>query len=220
MAQANAYGVNDSVRQSSVLIVDDDSIVRMDLRALVSALGHRVVGEAENGGQALSLARSLKPEIVLLDIMLPTLSGLAVARMVHNERLSAVVLITGAADTGLVSEMELTGAMGFLSKPLREMDLRVALTLATARFQERIALEEAVKNLTERMEARKLVGRAKAILMEQHQLSEREAFRRIQSQSLALQKPSHEIARAVITASEVSLQFGAPNIKILKGSEV
>ena len=185
MAQANAYGVNDSVRQSSVLIVDDDSIVRMDLRALVSALGHRVVGEAENGGQALSLARSLKPEIVLLDIMLPTLSGLVVARMVHNERLSAVVLITGAADTGLVSEMELTGAMGFLSKPLREMDLRVALTLATARFQERIALEEAVKNLTERMEARKLVGRAKAILMEQHQLSEREAFRRIQSQSLA-----------------------------------
>jgi len=185
LAQANAYGVNDSVRQSSVLIVDDDSIVRMDLRALVSALGHRVVGEAENGGQALSLARSLKPEIVLLDIMLPTLSGLVVARMVHNERLSAVVLITGAADTGLVSEMELTGAMGFLSKPLREMDLRVALTLATARFQERIALEEAVKNLTERMEARKLVGRAKAILMEQHQLSEREAFRRIQSQSLA-----------------------------------
>ena len=195
------------VRQSSVLIVDDDPIVRMDIRTLVSSLGHRVLGEADNGGQAISLARALKPEVVLLDVILPSLSGLEVAKALNGERLAAVILFSGSSDPLLVEEMELCGAMGFVSKPLREVDLRVAIPLAVARYQEKIALEDEVKNLTERMEARKLVGRAKAILMELHGLTEREAFRRIQSQSLTLQKPVHEIARAIITASEISAEF-------------
>ena len=196
-----------SVRQSSVLIVDDDPIVRMDVRTLIAVLGHRVLGEADNGGQALSLVRALKPEVVLLDVVLPSLSGLEVAKTLTGERLAAVILFSGSSDPLLIAEMESCGAMGFVSKPLREMDLRVTIPLAAARFQEKIALEEEVRSLTERMEARKLVGRAKAILMELHHLTEREAFRRIQSQSLTLQKPVHEIARAIITASEVSAEF-------------
>lgn len=200
------------MRQASVLIVDDDSIIRMDLRTLLTQFGHNVVGEAESGGQALALARSLRPDIVLMDIVLPSLSGLDVTRTLTAERLSAVLLITGVADDDLLSLVDDCGAMGFLSKPLRPTDLRLAIPIALARFRERIALEDEVKSLGERMEARKLVGRAKAILMERHNLSEREAFRRIQTQSLTLNKPVHEIARAIITASEMALDSGGGNM--------
>lgn len=200
------------MRQASVLIVDSDSTIRMNLRTLLTQFGHNVVGEAESGGQALSLARSLRPDIVLIEIVLPSLSGLEVSRALTAERLSAVLLVTGTEDETILSILDDCGAMGFLSKPLRPTDLRAAIPIALARFRELISLEEEVKNLGERMEARKLVGRAKAILMERHNLSEREAFRRIQTQSLTLNKPVHEIARAIITASEMALDGGGGNI--------
>jgi response regulator NasT len=144
--------------------------------------------------------------VVLLDVLLPSLSGLEVARTLTTERLAAVLLFTGATDDDTIAQLETCGAMGFLSKPLRPTDLRAAIPIAVSRFRERIALEEEVQNLSERMEARKLVGRAKAILMERHGLSEREAFRRIQGQGQLLNKPVHEIARAIITASELAVE--------------
>lgn len=193
------------MRQANVLIVDDDPIVRMDLRALLTQLGHSVVGEAESGGQALALTRALRPDLVLMDVLLPALSGLEVARTLATERLSAVLLFTGATDDDTLAAADATGAMGFLSKPLRPLDLRAAIPIAVSRFRERIELEDELRDLNERMEARKLVGRAKAILMEKHRLTERDAFRRIQNQSQALNKPAHEIARAIITASELAL---------------
>lgn len=194
------------MRQASVLIVDDDALVRMDLRALVTRIGHTVAGEAESGGQALALTRSLKPDVVLLDIVLPNLSGLDVARTLADERLAPVVLFSGVADPEIAARAFDCGAMGFLSKPLRESDLGPTLSIAAARFRERVALEEEIRGLNERMEARKLVGRAKAILMERQGLTEREAFRRIQTQSVTLNRPAHEIARAIITASELAGQ--------------
>jgi AmiR/NasT family two-component response regulator len=196
------------------LIVGHDPIVRMDLRALVTSLGHRVVGEAETGSQALSLARGLRPDITVLDAVLPALSGLDVARVIGAERLSAILLFAGAAEAAAVLESDSVAVMAFLSRPFREADLRVAIPVAVARFQERITLEDEVKSLNERIEARKLVGRAKAILMEKHGLSEREAFRRIQAQSAALNKPVHEIARAIITASEISSETLAAPVRL------
>jgi two-component system, response regulator PdtaR len=194
------------VRQANILIVDDDAVVRLDLREVVTGMGHVVVGEAGSGSQALALVRNLRPNVVLLDIVLPTLSGLEVARAIVAERLAAVILVTGASDGETLTELDSSGAMAFLSKPLRETDLRGIIPIALARHRERLALEEEVKSLNERMEARKLVGRAKAILMERQNLSEREAFRRIQSQSISLNKPVHEIAKAIITASEFSVE--------------
>jgi len=204
------------VRQASVLIVDDDPIVRMDLRSLVTSLGHRVVGEAETGGQALSLARSLRPDLILLNVILLALPGLDVARVVSAERLSALLLFSGSAEaaSGGPDSEAAPAVMGFLSKPIREADLRHAIPIAVARFQERLTLEDEVRSLNERMEARKLVGRAKAILMEKHSLSEREAFRRIQTQSVSLNKPVHEIARAIITASEISSEAPATPLRL------
>lgn len=193
------------MRHANVLIVDDDPVARLDLRTMLMELGHSVIGEADNGGQALSLARSLKPDAVLMGIVLGSpLSGLDVARTVSTERIAPVILFSGNASADAIAVLDASGAMGFLSKPLRISDLAPTIAITVARFKELVTLETEIKSLNERMEARKLVGRAKAILMEKHGLSEREAFYRIQTQSTALNKPSHEIARAIITASELA----------------
>jgi AmiR/NasT family two-component response regulator len=192
------------VRQANVLIVDDDPIVRLDLKTQVKAIGHTVAGEADSGSQALTLARNLRPDLVLLDIVLPHLSGIEVARTLALERIAPVVIFTGGATSELAAQAYSAGVMGFLSKPLRGSDLGPIISIAIARFAELTALENEVKSLNARMEARRLVGRAKAILMEKQGLVERDAFRRIQAQSLALGKPVHEIAQAIITASELS----------------
>lgn len=192
------------MRQANVLIVDDDPIVRLDLKTQVKAIGHTVAGEADSGSQALTLARNLRPDVVLLDIVLPHLSGIEVARTLALERVAPVVIFTGSATSELASQAYSAGVMGFLSKPLRCSDLGPMISIAIARFAEMMALENEVKSLNARMEARRLVGRAKAILMEKQGLVERDAFRRIQAQSLALGKPVHEIAQAIITASELA----------------
>jgi two-component system, response regulator PdtaR len=192
--------------RASVLIADDEPGTRRDLRHLLTDAGHTIVAEAQDGEQALALARSLRPEAVILDAVLPRLSGVEVARTLMGERVAPVILLTGhAAHAGVVAEATEAGALALLAKPLRGEDLVGAVAIARARFHEMVALEAEVRSLNERLEARKLVGRAKAILMERHGLAEREAFRRIQTQSLALGKPVHEIARAIITASEIAV---------------
>ena len=192
------------MRQANILIVDDDPIVRLDLKTQVKAIGYTVAGEADSGSQALTLARNLRPDVVLLDIVLPHISGIEVARTLAQERIAPVVIFTGSPSSELAAQAYSAGVMGFLSKPLRGSDLGPMLSIAIARFAEMMALENEVRSLNARMEARRLVGRAKAILMEKQGLAERDAFRRIQAQSLALGKPVHEIAQAIITASELS----------------
>ncbi|MES2461677.1 MAG: response regulator [Armatimonadota bacterium] len=192
------------MRQANVLIVDDDPIVRLDLKTQVKAIGHTVAGEADSGSQALTLARNLRPDLVLLDIVLPHLSGIEVARTLALERVAPVVIFTGGPTSELAAQAYAAGVMGFISKPFRGADLGPIISIAIARFAEMMALENEVRSLNARMEARRLVGRAKAILMEKQGLVERDAFRRIQAQSLALGKPVHEIAQAIITASELS----------------
>ncbi len=194
-----------TVRHANVLIVDEDPDVRLELRTLLSALGHSVIGDADSGGQALLLARSLKPDVVLMNLVLGSpMSGLDVARTVATERIAPVILFSGNVSADALAVIDASGAMGFLSKPVRIADMAPTIAIAMARFKEVVTLEIEIRSLNERMEARKLVGRAKAILMEKHGLTEREAFYRIQTQSTALNKPSHEIARAIITASELA----------------
>ncbi len=188
-----------------MLVVNDDPVVRPTIKTLLTDLGYSVIGEADNGGQALSLARSLKPDVVLVNLaMESSLSGSDVAKTLGAERVGAVILFSTNTDTDVLGALETGGAMGFLSQPFRAADIVPTVFIAMARLTEIKTLEAEIKELNERMEARKLVGRAKAILMEKHGLSEREAFYRIQSQSTALNKQSHEIARAIITASELA----------------
>lgn len=193
------------MRPANVLVVNDDPVVRPTIKTLLTDLGYSVIGEADNGGQALSLARSLKPDVVLVNLaMESSLSGSDVAKTLGAERVGAVILFSTNTDTDVLGALETGGAMGFLSQPFRAADIVPTVFIAMARLTEIKTLEAEIKELNERMEARKLVGRAKAILMEKHGLSEREAFYRIQSQSTALNKQSHEIARAIITASELA----------------
>ena len=188
-----------------VVIADDDPLTRLDLRHSLEGLGLRVLGEAEDGRQALTLARTLRPDLMILDIMMPQMDGLETARLVRNEHLAAVVLLTGYAEQDMIARADAAGVLAYLRKPFRPEELGPALAIALGRHRERQALESDLESLKEKMEARKLVGRAKAILMERHNLTEREAFYRIQAQSQSLQKPAHEIAKAIITASELGM---------------
>jgi response regulator NasT len=190
---------------ANLLIADGEPMVRLDLRNLLVHSGHTVVGEVSTGEEALALSRALRPDAVILDIELGRkVSGLEVARALSGERIAPVVVLTGRANPEVLAEANAAGVLAFLSKPFRGEDLLPAIAVARARFGELVALERELRRLNEHVEARKLVGRAKAILMERHGLQEREAFRRIQAQSLTTGKPAHEIARAIITASEIA----------------
>ncbi len=188
-----------------VVIADDDPLTRLDLRHALNGLGMQVLGEAEDGRQALSLARSLRPDLLILDIMMPQMDGLDAARIARAEQLGAVMLLTGYAEEDMIARADAAGVLAYLRKPFRAEELGPAIAISLGRYRERQALETDVEDLKEKMEARKVVGRAKAILMERHQLTEREAFYRIQAQSQTLQKPAAEIARAIITASEMGI---------------
>jgi len=197
---------------ANLLIAGSEPLARRELKITLADIGHTVVGEAASGEQALFLARSLRPDAVLLDILLSQGSSgggggdaLVTARALSGERLGAVLVLGGPeAPPAMIRRAGEAGVLAFLRRPLLREQLEPAIPIAVTRFREIVALEAEVRGLTERMEARKQVGRAKAILMEQHGLSEREAFKRIQTQSQTLNKPTDEIARAIITASEVA----------------
>lgn len=185
-----------------VILADDDPLTRLDLKATLEGLGHRVIGEAEDGRQAIALTRSLRPDLAILDIMMPQMNGLDAAQAIHQEHLAAVILLTGYAEEDMIARADGAGVLAYLRKPFRRDDLNPAIVLALGRHRERRSLADEIESLKDKIEARKLMGRAKALLMERHNLTEREAFHRIQSQSQALQRPPQEIARAIITASE------------------
>ena len=188
-----------------VVIADDDPLTRLDLRHSLEALGLRVLGEAEDGRQALALTRSLRPDLLILDVMMPQMDGLEAARVARSEGLAAVMLLSGYAEEDMIARADAAGVLAYLRKPFRTEELGPAIAIALGRHRERQGLEADLESLKEKMEARRLVGRAKALLMERQGLTEREAFYRIQAQSQTLQKPAHEIARAIITASELGL---------------
>ncbi len=200
---------------ANLVIVNDESPAWGQLKETLARLGHVVVGEASGGERALVLARSLRPDVVVLDVGPQSENLFSLARTLARERLAAVVMLAGGEDLStratLAQRVSEAGVLAFVRKPARLEDLEPALAIAMGRFREIAALEAQVRTLTERMEARQLVGRAKALLMERQGFSEREAFTRIQTQSQALNKPAHEIARAIVLASEMAPQPPAPN---------
>jgi response regulator NasT len=192
------------MQNGKIVIADDDPVIRMDLRAMLEEMGHQVVGEADNGDAAVHLCRKLKPDLVILDVMMPKKNGLEAAAAISKERLAPALMLTAYSEAPMVEEATRAGVLAYLVKPFRKQELQPAIEVALARYKELTALEGQIDTLHEQNETRKIVAKARNILMERNDLSEREAFRRLQAQSLTLGKSMREIADAIILTEELS----------------
>jgi len=194
--------------RARVVIADDESIIRMDLREMLSNLGYLVVGEVGDGRSAVNLARELKPDIVVMDIKFEgeEFDGIDAARELTEEKVAPVLLLTAYSQRDLVTRAREAGVVGYLVKPFREQDLVPAIEVALARFAEFQAVEKQVGDLQEALETRKFVDRAKGILMDTQGLSEAEAFRRIQKMSMNTRKTMKDVAEAIILAHQAQQQ--------------
>lgn len=184
--------------RTRIVIADDESIIRMDLKEMLTSLGYLVVGEAGDGRSAVSLARELDPDLVIMDIKMPDMDGIEAAKVLTEERIAPVLLLTAFGQRDLIERAKEAGVVGYLVKPFRENDLTPAIEIALERFSEFAELEDEVEDLQEALETRKLVDRAKGILMDRDSLSEKEAFRKIQKMSMNTRKPMKDIAEAII----------------------
>jgi len=183
-----------------IVIADDEPIILLDLRQMLEELGMSVVGEASDGAQAVEKVRALKPDLAILDVKMPEMDGIEAARILHEERLAPVILLTAYSDSELIQRAKQAGVYGYIVKPFKQADLTPAIEVALARYQEARELEQQVKDLKEALETRKIIERAKGILMDTYGLREQEAYRRIQVQSMNTRKSMREIAEAIIIA--------------------
>lgn len=185
-----------------IVVADDESIIRMDLSEMLSNLGYLVIGEVGDGRSAVNLARELRPDLVIMDIKMPDMDGIDAAKILTEEKIAPVLLLTAYSQKELVSRAKEAGVAGYLVKPFRESDLSPAIEVALARFAEFRTLEKEVGDLQQALETRKFVDRAKGILMDTQGLLESEAFRKIQKMSMNTRKPMKEVAEAIILAHE------------------
>jgi len=185
-----------------VLIAEDEALIRMDLREMLEEDGHEVVGEARNGQEAVDMARALAPDIVFMDIEMPVRTGIEAACEIGDEAIAPIVMVTAFSQAGYVEDACNAGAMAYIVKPFAKHDIVPAMHLAVSRFAETRALAGEVADLNERLETRKVLDRAKGVLMEQG-LSEPEAFKRLQRLAMDKRRSLKEIAEAVLLTAEI-----------------
>jgi len=190
-----------AVQQSprTVVIAEDEVLIRMDLAEMLTEEGYQVVGQAGDGEAAVRLAEELRPDLVILDVKMPVLDGIAAAETIARQRIAPVVMLTAFSQRELVERARDAGAMAYLVKPFTQSDLVPAIEMALSRFAELAMLEAEVADLSERLETRKAVDRAKGVLQAQLQLSEPEAFRWIQKTAMDLRLSMRQVAEGVVT---------------------
>ncbi|TAH49543.1 MAG: response regulator [Chloroflexota bacterium] len=194
------------MERTRVIIADDESVIRADLREMLTNLNYLVVGEVGDGRSAVNLARELKPDVVIMDIKMPDMDGIEAAKVMTQEKIAPVLLLTAYAQRDLVDRAKEAGVVGYLVKPFREQEIVPAIEIALTRFNEFRELEKEVGDLNETLETRKVVDRAKGILMDSQGLTEQEAFRKIQKMSMNTRKPMKEIAQAIVLAQDAKSQ--------------
>jgi response regulator NasT len=200
--------VSESAKRWRIVIADDESLIRLDLREMLTHLGYDVIGEAGDGRSAMELARRLRPDLLIMDIKMPDLDGISAAEELTRERIAPVVLVTAYSDQVLVERAREAGVVGYVVKPFREAELMPVIELSRARFDEFRTLEKEVGSLKEALETRKLIERAKGVLMESHGLRESEAFHRIRKTSMDARKSMKEVAEAILLAYEMEFSIG------------
>jgi two-component system, response regulator PdtaR len=186
-----------------VLIADDDPIIRLDLKQMLENLEYEVVAEAGDGQQAVEAARESKPDICILDVKMPVMDGIEAVSIITDESIAPTILLTAYSDRELVDRAKDAGVFAYLVKPFKPSDLPPAIEVARSRYEQNEKLNGEVSSLEEKLESRKLIDRAKGILMDEHGLNEAEAYRRIQLQSMNLRKTMKEVAEAIILAKSV-----------------
>ena len=182
-----------------VVIAEDEALIRLDLAEMLQEEGYDVVGQAGDGEKAIELAESLRPDLVMLDVKMPKLDGISAAQRIAEQRIAPVVILSAFSQRELVERARDAGAMAYLVKPFNKHDLVPAIEMAVSRFAELQMLESEVADLTERLETRKLVDRAKSVLQNQLELSEPDAFRWIQKTAMDLRQSMKQVAEGVIT---------------------
>ena len=189
--------MSDSTAKRTVLVAEDESLIRMDIVETLIDFGFDVIAEAADGIEAVELAKSKKPDIIVMDIKMPNLDGISAAEQMQALRIP-IVLLTAFSQKELVERASEAGAMAYVVKPFTPNDLLPAIEIAWSRYQQLTALEAEVQDLTERFETRKLVDRAKGLLNEKMNLTEPEAFRWIQKASMDRRLTMHEVALTII----------------------
>ena len=184
-----------------VVVAEDEALIRLDLVEMLSEAGYDVVGEAGDGESAMRLAEEQRPDVVVLDIKMPKLDGISAAERIVGARIAPVVLLTAFSQTELVERARDAGAMAYVVKPFTSADLLPALEIAVSRHTELLQLEDEVADLTDRLETRKLVERAKAALQKTYGMNEPEAFRWIQKTSMDRRLSMRDVAAGVIEAA-------------------
>ena len=193
-----ATGMERSMTARRVLVAEDEALIRLDLIEMLSEEGYVVVGEAADGQQAVEQAEALRPDLVIMDVKMPKMDGIDAASIIAERRLAPVVILTAFSQRDLVERARDAGAMAYLVKPFGRKDLVPAVELAVSRFRELVALESEVAGLTDRLETRKAVERAKGLLMARHGLTEPEAFRWIQRSAMDRRTTMKAVAQAIL----------------------
>ncbi len=184
-----------------LVIADNESIIRLDLREMLEDAGHEVVGEATDGRKAIDLTRMHRPDLVIMDIKMPDMDGITAARKISEAKLAPVLLLTAFSQPEIVEQAKDSGVLGYLVKPVKESNLFPAMEIALSRWQEMQGLEQELDKLKDSLELRKTVDRAKGILMAAHKLSEQEAYRRIQRYAMTKRLTIKEVAEAIVRAA-------------------
>lgn len=187
-----------------VLIVDDESLIRMDLRDIIESCGHEVVAEGTNGVEALALCKKHKPDIILMDVKMPELDGIEAARQIGFHHEAPVVLLTSYSQQDLIDKARDSGVYGYLIKPVREEQLVPTLEMALGRYKSDAQLREKMAELEQSLEDRKIIQKGTGILMELYSISEAEAYNRIRTLSMNKQISIIEICNLIIKQSNKS----------------
>lgn len=190
------------LQKLNILIADDEALIRLDLREMLIDAGHKVIGEAADGQQAVKLARELKPDFIIMDVKMPIMDGLEAAEIIGEENIAPVLLLTAYSQQDIVDKASKAGVSAYLVKPVREEQLFPAMEIAFSRFNELQQLNQELLDLKDSLETRKLVDRAKGILMTAHKISEQDAYRKMQQYSMAKRITLKALAESIIKAAE------------------